>query len=228
MADRGAPARTRWAQFGACLLLCLWSLTARADGTRMALQTRQFRLVESESGPNNYYAFVDDKGPPFIRADYRPGFKSAVLGYQVPDALRSQVHTVEWSWRALTLPKDPSACDAESGIADSPALVYVIWKRGLRWYTLRYAWSSRAAIGSVCDRKRNPFVAQDTVVLETGSSNGAWMNERIDIKAAFRRHFADGDPTASVPDLVGVGLMTDGDQTKSASAADYAGFVLVY
>ena len=31
-----------------------------------------------------------------------------------------------------------------------------------------------------------------------------------------------------VPDLVGVGLMSDGDQTKSISAADYTGFELRY
>ena len=29
-----------------------------------------------------------------------------------------------------------------------------------------------------------------------------------------------------VPDFVGIGLMSDGDQTNSVSAADYAGFVL--
>jgi len=42
----------------------------------------------------------------------------------------------------------------------------------------------------------------------------------------FRRHFGDGDPQAAVPDLAGIGLMTDGDQTGSPSVADYQGFVL--
>ena len=48
----------------------------------------------------------------------------------------------------------------------------------------------------------------------------------LDLKAAFRRHFADGDANADVPDLVGVGLLTDGDQSHSESAADYADFVV--
>ena len=39
-------------------------------------------------------------------------------------------------------------------------------------------------------------------------------------------HFAGGDPGAEVPELQGIGVMSDGDQTGSISAADYAGFVL--
>jgi hypothetical protein len=49
---------------------------------------------------------------------------------------------------------------------------------------------------------------------------------RIDLKGAFRRHFENGDPRAEVPSFMGVGIMTDGDQTNSRSVADYAQFVL--
>jgi hypothetical protein len=31
-----------------------------------------------------------------------------------------------------------------------------------------------------------------------------------------------------VPDFVGVGVLTDGDQTQSESAADYAGVAVVF
>jgi hypothetical protein len=70
------------------------------------------------------------------------------------------------------------------------------------------------------------FLAEDTVVLESGAGTGAWVSEDLDLPAEFRRHFASGDPNAEVPDLVGLALMTDGDQTHSESAADYADFVL--
>jgi hypothetical protein len=53
-----------------------------------------------------------------------------------------------------------------------------------------------------------------------------WRDETLDLDAAFRRHFAEGDPTADVPDFMGVGIMTDGDQTQSESMADYAQFSL--
>jgi hypothetical protein len=73
----------------------------------------------------------------------------------------------------------------------------------------------------VCDAKRNLFVAQDTIILETGGPLGVWKAETIDLDAQFREHFGAGD----VPDLQGLGLMTDGDQTRSQSVADYAAFV---
>ena len=82
--------------------------------------------------------------------------------------------------------------------------------------------------GQVCDQKRNIFVVQDTVILESNGPVGVWKDEEIDPSAEFRAHFEGGDPKADVPDLLGVGLMSDGDQTNSISAADYAGFVLIH
>ena len=50
----------------------------------------------------------------------------------------------------------------------------------------------------------------------------------LDLAAEFRKHFEDGDPNADVPPLVGLGVMTDGDQTKTESTGDYADFVFSY
>ena len=52
-------------------------------------------------------------------------------------------------------------------------------------------------------------------------------DEEIDPSAEFRAHFEGGNTNADVPDFVGLGIMSDGDQTKSISAADYAAFALV-
>ena len=70
------------------------------------------------------------------------------------------------------------------------------------------------------------LVSQDTIVLQSGGPLNKWVTEEIDPTADFRKHFRDGDPDGHVPDLVGIGLMTDGDQTKSESSADYGGFEL--
>ena len=80
--------------------------------------------------------------------------------------------------------------------------------------------------GSVCDKKRNPFLAQDTIILESGAPLSEWKAVDLDLRAEFRKHFADADETAEVPDLFGIGLMSDGDQTASPSSADFAEFVL--
>src|SRR5712692_2318273 len=86
--------------------------------------------------------------------------------------------------------------------------------------------SSGAPAGATCDRTRNPLVASDTIVLRSGPPTGVWQEDEIDPAALFRAHFEGGNPAAEVPELQGVGILTDGDQTHTMSAADYAGFVL--
>jgi len=69
---------------------------------------------------------------------------------------------------------------------------------------------------------------QDTVILESGGPTGIWKTEEIDPSKEFISHFEDGNPDADVPDFIGVGIMSDGDQTQSVSAADYAGFAVLH
>jgi hypothetical protein len=180
--------------------------------------------MKDHSGPVNYYRVLDERPDPFIRSAYEPPNKSAVLGVQVAEADRARVQTLSWSWRAQALPVGGDECTKGKG--DSAAVVYVTWKRGLRYYTLKYVWSSVGKKGAVCARKRNPFVAQDTIILQSGGPLGVWRKERIDLRAAFRKHFEGGDPRASVPDFGGIGIMSDGDQTQSRSSADFGRFVI--
>jgi hypothetical protein len=190
----------------------------------IVVDARAWRLVESESGPVNYYRVTTEGESTFLRSMYVTPLKTAVMGWQVPEAERSKARRVSWSWRARVLPKGGDEC--KNGMGDSAAVVYMTWKRTLRYYTLKYVWSAVSAKGSVCGRKRNPFVAQDTVVLETGAPLNVWKQVDLDLRAEFRRHFADGDEKADVPDFVGIGLMSDGDQTKSESSADFGTFRL--
>ena len=138
----------------------------------------------------------------------------------------SRVKRLDWSWRAIKLPHQADECSPKKG--DSPAVLYVTWKRMLRWYSLKYVWSATRPPGTVCDRRRNPFVAQDTIVLRSGGPLGVWQHESIDLAREFRAHFEDGDQSADVPDLIGIAVMTDGDQTKTESTGDYADFVFTY
>ncbi len=87
-------------------------------------------------------------------------------------------------------------------------------------------WSGVGTKGAICDRKRSPFVAQETMIVDSGGPLGVWRHASIDLRSEFRNHFEGGDLNASVPEFRGVGIMTDGDQTKSESVADYAGFAV--
>jgi hypothetical protein len=182
-------------------------------------------VIRRESGPVNYYQVLTEPGATFVRAHYRPPTATTVLGYEVRGHDRSTAQSVRWRWRAQILPAGGDEC--AGGKQDSAAVVYLTWRRTLRWYTLKYVWSAAGQLGAVCDRKRNPFLAQDTIVLQTGGPTGVWKDEAVDLRAEFRRHFDNGNPNGDVPDFIGVGIMTDGDQTRSESSADYANFVLV-
>jgi hypothetical protein len=184
----------------------------------------QWRLIDSQSGPVNYYTLQREAERAFIRGSYQPPNKKAVLGFEVPEASRGRMRRLEWNWRAIKLPAQADECNSKKG--DSPAVVYVTWRRMLRWYSLKFVWSATRPRGTVCDRRRNAFVAQDTVVLQSGGPLGVWKPESIDLASLYREHFEDGDKDADVPPLIGLGVMTDGDQTKTESTGDYADFVL--
>jgi len=100
---------------------------------------------------------------------------------------------VAWKWRAISIAPRGNECVAGKG--DSAAVIYVSWRRLLRWYAVKYAWSTVGTKGVTCDKKRNPFAAQDTVILQSGGPVNVWRDENVDLDVEFRKHFADGDPT---------------------------------
>jgi hypothetical protein len=214
--------RSRTGLLLATLLLAL-PRSAHAGSTD-TIDAKSWQLLKRESGPVNYYAVETDGDRSYVHARYVPGLKTAVVGYTIPTADRRRIRKVGWSWRAVTLPNGGDECTKNK--EDSAAVVYLTWRRGLRYYSLKYVWSAVGQKGRVCDSKRNPFVAQDTIILQSGGPTGTWRTEEIDLASEFRRHFENNDPNAEVPDFVGIGLMSDGDQTNSESSADYGTFTL--
>jgi Protein of unknown function (DUF3047) len=215
MGARGKP-HLAW------LFLALVAFTAPAGGAEgeLRIDGNAWRIIPRESGPTNYYRLVSDSALPYIHAAYRPPYETAVMGFQVSGHQARAFHHLTWSWRAIVLPRGGNEC--AHGVEDSAAVVYVTWKRGLRYHTIKYVWSAVGTKGAVCDRQRNLFSEQDTVILQTGGPLGVWKTEDIDLDAEYHAHFGGGD----IPDFQGLGIMTDGDQTRSESAADYGEFVL--
>lgn len=191
------------------------------------IDLHSFRPVEGpSSGPQVYYHIVENPEGPILRGVYYPGMETVTMGVEIPERLRARVRQVSWRWRARAFPVGGDEC--RGGRGDSAASVSLAFKSGLKWYILKYVWSSVGPLGAVCDRKRTLLLARDTIVLESGGKAGVWLPEVVDVRQAFIDHFEGGNPRASVPDLVGIGLMTDGDQTHSESSADWADFEVQY
>jgi len=196
---------------------------APPDLRAFPIDVREFKVLQRDSGPRNYYRVVAEPPLLLIRGVYSPPLQTVTLFAPLPDELRRGVRLMRFRWRALVLPRGGNECI--EGHADSAANVYVTWKRGLRWYSLKLAWSAEAPAGATCNTQRNPFVASDSIILRSGPPTGIWHEEEIDPDALFRQHFEGGNPNAEVPELQGIGILTDGDQMHTVSAADYAGFV---
>ena len=187
------------------------------------LDVSEFRVLQRDSGPHNYYRTMSEPPDTFIRGVYGPWLQTVTLFAPVPDELHRGVRMIRFRWRALVLPRGGNEC--VDGRGDSAANVYVTWKRGMRWYSVKLLWSTEADVGATCNGTRNPFVAQDSVILRSGGPTGVWHEEEIDPDALYRAHFEGGRRDAEVPELQGLGILTDGDQTHAVSAADYADFV---
>ncbi len=206
------------------LALALCATGASARERPFPVDLHRFQVLERDSGPTSYYWIIRDQEQPYIRAIYRPPLQTVTLFLDVGDELRRGVERIRFRWRAWVLPSGGNEC--APGFGDAAANVYVTWKRGMRWYSVKLVFSSDAPVGATCNVTRNPLVASDSVILHSGAPTGVWIDEEVDPDALFRAHFEGGNPDAEVPELQGIGILTDGDQTRSQSAADYAGFVL--
>ena len=183
---------------------------------------KSFAVVEQDSGPVSYYSIVTEGDTRFIRSVYKPGLETVVLGAVVPEQARKNVKSVSWRWRVHSLPRDSNDCGP--GYSDSGAAVFLTFKSGLKYMILKYVWATIGTVGSFCQSKRGWFLDRNTILLEVGGPLGVWKTEEVDARAEFVRAF--GVKLEDVPDLVGIGLMTDGDQSSSVVESDYADFLV--
>jgi hypothetical protein len=197
----------------------------RPPGTRAyPLDVHRFSVLERDSGPVSYYSIIEDPVFPFIRGVYKPPLQTVTLFADVGDGLRNGVERIGFRWRAWVLPVGGNECF--EGRGDAAANVYIVWKRGMRWYSLKLVWSSTGTIGATCGITRNPFVAADSLIIRSGPPTGEWFEAEIEPAVLFRAHFEGGNPKAEVPELQGIGILTDGDQTHTTAAGDVGGIVL--
>jgi hypothetical protein len=199
------------------------ALLMAAGGTQsIPLAASEFKNIDKDSGKGHDYRFASEDGHPYLAVDYHPGQDPTTLGYRLPDNLRKAETRVSWKWRVRVFPKNGDECFGERG--DSAAALILTFHSGLKWTLLKYIWSEVEPAGTVCDKRSNLFLVRQTTVLEKGGQLGAWKAESVDPKAEYVKHF--GGKREDVPDLVGVGVLTDGDNTQSVSAGDYSDFVL--
>lgn len=180
-------------------------------------------------------------------ADFQPVVQDGVAGlelqangtlsllHRVLEPPRTDVQHVAWSW---WLAKElPEADLAQADISDSPVrlllafdgdrdrltgrqamaseFVRLLTGHELPFATLTYVWTRQYAPGTVLHNPRSDRIRY--LVVEQGPAQlGRWLSYERDIQADFRTAFGE----APGP-LVGVGLMTDTDNTKASTRVVY-------
>jgi hypothetical protein len=81
--------------------------------------------------------------------------------------------------------------------------------------TLMYVWCNQRPVGSVILNPRTDRIRK--MVIETGGGRvGQWLSYERNIRADFEKAF--GEPPGV---LIGIGIMTDSDNTRSHAQAWY-------
>jgi hypothetical protein len=126
---------------------------------------------------------------------------------------------IEWSWKAVTLPKGADSRRKETD--DQAAQLYVVWPRfpeAVRSRTIGYIWDTTAPVGTTVKSQKNGTVTY--VVVRSGPADlGKWITERRDAREDFKRIYGE-EPDG--PGGVSFGI--DSDDTESI-AESYMGTI---
>lgn len=94
-------------------------------------------------------------------------------------------------------------------------LAHTLTGEPMPYATLMYVWCNKRAPGTVIPSPRTDRIRK--MVVESGATNlNQWLDYERDIRADFERAFGEA-PGA----LVGIGIMTDSDNTRSTAKAWY-------
>ena len=125
------------------------------------------------------------------------------------DGLNPEGATLSWRWKIDRVPQ--GASDDKKKTFDHTGRLFVAFKTRVGPpRTINYVWANQVAVGKTFHHPssgRSRFI-----VLQHGNEKaGGWLEEKRNIEADWKKLFGDDD----VPEIVGLGFMTDSDGTRS-------------
>jgi hypothetical protein len=179
----------------------------------------QWVVVEGSSS-DNYYRLRQEEGRTVFHADYPQDTDTVTLGRRVPESTAGWRH-LTWSWRVHRFPERGN--ERMRSREDSALALYATFGSQLHRQSLKYVWSTTLPAGTVVGPRRTFFYDIVTIVVEGPGGPDSWKDEKVDVAADWARFF--GDPGATpdqAPPMMGLGLLTDGDDTGTTPSADIA------
>jgi len=119
---------------------------------------------------------------------------------------------LEWSWKAITLPKNGDC--RKKATDDQAAQLYVVWPRfpeAVRSQIIGYIWDSTAPAGSIVKSEKTSTVTY--VVMRSGAADlGKWITERRNVLEDYKKIYG------AQPDSPGyISIAIDSDDTVSSA-----------
>lgn len=167
-------------------------------------------------GKGTVYSLVNDDSGLCLHAVSNHGNMS--IGKKLSVAVEDY-QTASWRWKVVRFP-DGGREDIKKK-NDSPAGIYIMLKDGFFFKSLKYVWSDTLPAGTMVPSKYNSNVK--IIVLESGTAHqGQWVPEKVNLKEDIARYIGK-----NLTQIIGVGILTDADNTSSLAEAYYADFMLL-
>jgi hypothetical protein len=169
--------------------------------------------VRKEAGRAVYAVWMEN-GLRFLRAT------ALNVGIQAARAREwdlGEYPVLAWRWRPRRFPR---GANEQTGKNDSVLAVYAVFPySSFAVKSLKYVWSEKVPRGTPLESSRG---LTQVLVLESGPAAGAaWVEERVDLAADYRRRFHD----TALARPAGIAVLTDSDDTVSYAEGDYADFL---
>ena len=196
------------AGFAAVLLFSLVAVSSAAaqvlveDWSKIAVGTTGLPpgwKAQSWGSPKyNNFSIVNDDNRPALQM--KSVNDASLISYEIKGKVNiKETPIIEWSWKAVTLPKNGDSC--KKAVDDQAVQIYVVWPRfpeAVRSRILGYIWDTTELVGTVCKSEKTGTVTY--FVLRSGTADlGKWMTERRNVCEDYKKVYnEDCEPPAAV------------------------------
>jgi hypothetical protein len=131
------------------------------------------------------------------------------------DSISAEGTVLRWRWKIDRVPAGGSDSDIKK--FDHTARVFVAFKTLIGPpRSINYVWANEAGLGKTFEHPSSG--RSRLVVLQTGNARaGEWIIEERDVAADWKLLFREN----KVPAIVGLGIMTDSDGTRTTVTGNY-------
>lgn len=208
--------------FAGCLVALYLLAVSAAHGTEVIFRETFEKGLSENWKPVKFeglteYKVVNDGTNSFLRA--RANQSASGIAHEIPKEVEGGA-IFSWKWMIDKIPEKGSERDIKT--FDHTARVFVAFKTFLGPpRTINYVWGNKEDSGTTFHHPNSG--RSRMIVLQAGNEKAnRWVQEKRDLKADWKLLFGEDE----VPEIVGIGVITDSDGTKTQITGGYDDLVL--